>query len=364
MIRLVDISAQCCRSDAQLRDALAGLNATPHPFQVVLDEDGRVVGTLTDGDVRRALLAGMDLNASVARAMHTKAILGSVGDEANNSKLLRRIGATITFLPVVDGNRRLVEIWIATRTDDAPGLALVMAGGFGRRLGERTRQVPKPLLPIGGRPILDQVIDSVRLAGFRKIFVAVHYLADRIEQHLSSRPDDATLSTIREETPLGTAGAIALVPGREQENLLVINADLLTRVNLAALLTFHRHNDHDATIATANHETRSSFGVVRHDPGGRVQRIEEKPVMRNFVLTGIYYLAPSVTALVVPGQAQDMPEVINRACDAGMSVGMFPLHEYWRDIGEPTDLERAEYDNAALPQASIPRPPESVKKSS
>lgn len=337
MKRIRTFDGLAARPDEPLRTVLERLNAAPQPFQVVIDETGRVVGTLTDGDVRRGLLGGLTLADPVARCMQVRPTLGRVGDEASLD-LLRGLA----FLPIVDPAGRLVEIVAPAADGGAIAEALVMAGGLGTRLGERTVALPKPLLPVAGKPILEHILSALEAAHCPRIWVSVHYLAHRVEEFLRQRRSTAEIRLVHEAQRLGTAGALGIMPERLTAPLLVLNGDVLTRIDFAALETFHRRHRHDATIAVAHHEVQVPYGIVRHDDGGLFLGVEEKPVLRNFVAAGIYYLAPEVVALVPAETRMDMPELLNEGRRVGLRIGLFPIHEYWADVGRPEDLDAAD----------------------
>lgn len=337
MRRIRKFEGLTARPDEVLRAVLERLNVAPHPFQIVLDEAGRVLGTLTDGDVRRGMLAGATLADPVARCMHRDPKLARAGDPSAPD-LLREW----PFVPLVDEAGRLVEILAPTHDESHIAGALVMAGGMGSRLGERTVSVPKPLLPVGGKPILEHILAALEAVRCPRIWVSVHYLAHRIEEFLRQRQNAAEVRVVHETQRLGTAGALGILPERPTGPLLVLNGDVLTRVDFTALDAFHRRHNHDATLAVAHHEVQVPYGVVRHDKAGLFQGIDEKPVLRHFVAAGIYYLGPEVVALAPPHTRMDMPELLNEARRLGLRIGLFPIHEYWADVGRPEDLDAAD----------------------
>lgn len=342
MIRLTELGPLMCGVDTPLSQVLARIDASPYLFQIVVDEGQRLLGTITDGDIRRAILHGSRLDSPAGDCMHRTPRFGRVGAEAENQRLLETLGSTIPFLPLVDADGRVGEI-LYGRTTRTIETALVMAGGLGTRLGERTKTTPKPLLPVGGRPILDHVLTNLEQAGVRRIFVSVNYLAEQIEDFLARRLSIAEIVALREEQRLGTAGALGLLPQEHKGRpVLVVNGDLLTRVDIGALCDFHHRHALDATLAVTPHHVEIPFGVVRYGADGLFAGIDEKPRISHFVAAGIYYLTPPLTALVGQGEPTDMPEVLNKAKEIGLRVGLFPIHEYWADVGRPDDLEAAD----------------------
>lgn len=342
MKRLIDIQAYACRPDAPLRLVMERLNEATYPIQLVLDAEGRLAGTVTDGDIRRAILRGVRLDDPVAKCMHDKPFTGRVGRDEENLAKLRSVIARTPFLPVVDDLGKVDEILIIADGRIGSMRALIMAGGFGRRLGPITKSTPKPLLLVGGRPILDHLIERLEAASVDEIFISVHYLAERIERFVEAHRTTIPITLVREDAQLGTAGAVGLLPDGMSEPLLVVNGDVLTSLDFGALMEFHLRHDSDATLAVAQHQVDIPFGVVRHAEDGRFLGIEEKPTITNFVSAGIYCLAPEFRALVRHGEKIDMPALLERGQKAGLKVSLFPIHEYWTDVGRPGDLERAD----------------------
>jgi dTDP-glucose pyrophosphorylase len=322
--------------DEPLRNALTRLNAVA--FQIVVDKDMRPVGTLTDGDARRSILGGASLNDAVGRCMNASPTIGLVGRDDRNWDLVDKLG----FLPLVDKKGRLSAILERLGTGVGIGTALVMAGGRGTRLGTRTKTTPKPLLPVGGKPILEHIIERLEQAGVSKIFLTVHYLATQFEQFVARRKGNAVIEIVREPAQLGTAGALGLVRQHLAEPFLVVNADVLTDVNYGALRAFHDRHNFDGTVCIAQHRTKIPFGVVRHDDSGLFDGVDEKPELVHFIAAGINYFSPEFAALVESDAPTDMPELLNRAQKAGLKIGLFPLHEYWTDVGTPDSLDAAD----------------------
>jgi dTDP-glucose pyrophosphorylase len=326
---------------------MSRINATAELFQLVVDDGGRMLGTVTDGDTRRALLKGRALDAPVTVCMNDAASAGVVDDDAGNLRLLGRGRGLIPFLPVCETGGKVAEILVAAAGARSMGTALVMAGGFGQRLGALTREVPKPLLTVGDQPILSRLLQRLEESGFDRILVAVHYLADKFEAFLSDYRGQAELRLIVEERPFGTAGAIGLMPEPPSEPFLMVNADVVTEVDFAAMRTFHERHDNDGTVATAQYEYVVPYGVVHSTDDGQLHSVEEKPVIRYNVAAGIYYLSPEFCDLVPDDEPIDMPALLTRGRRSALRIGLFPVHEYWRDIGRPGELEAVNHENQA-----------------
>ncbi len=341
MIRLIVFDYLLCGPDMTIREALKRLNNEhSHVFQIVIDAAGRVIGTVTDGDVRRAMLKEVALEDQVEKCMNRVPIVGRPGDDAVNRDKLRTVG----FLPIVDNEGRIQKVLIQARAPLADR-ALVMAGGFGKRLGAQTQHVPKPLLPVGERPILDHMLTQLEDGGVEAITIAVHYRAEQVEAFVAARGNRAEIDFIREPEPLGTVGALALMPEAADKTTIVVNGDVVSRVDFTHLRNFHAEHDHDGTVAVSRYNVHIPFGVLRLGEDGLFSGIEEKPTNSYFVAAGIYMLSPEFVALTPRGRAVDMPELLEAGRSEGFRVGLFPLHEYWRDVGQPDDLVMANAEN-------------------
>ncbi len=321
---------------------LRRLDASGYLFQILIDDCGRLIGTITDGDVRRAMLEGVQLDEPSIRCAQTKPLTGRIGDDNSNLQKLLRLGSTRTFLPLLD-DAGVVSAILYDNGRSGLGEALIMAGGFGKRLGERTRKTPKPLLDVGGQPILEHVVSALERAGTRTIYVSVHYLSDQIKTFFDRRSNLAKIDFIEEETPLGTAGAIGFLPEGQHDPVLVVNGDLITKVDYRALHEFYSRRQFDAVVCVARYNIQVPYGVIRYDQEGLFSGIEEKPEMSNFIAAGIYYLGPQFISLVRTGERMDMPELLTLGRTIGLKIGLFPIHESWTDVGRPEDLAAADH---------------------
>ena len=333
-----------CLPHMPIVEAMRRLNAmTPPQYVLVVDEAGRLCGTITDGDVRRAILRGVDLSSPVSACMSTKPIV--VTNENRHQAIRQLKEKSITFVPVVDAAGVLLDVVTGQRivTDDVS--VILMAGGLGTRLRERTVTIPKPLLRVAGRPILQRIVEKLEAAGFRRIYISVNYLADQIIEFFHQhQPAAAEIRFLREEMRMGTAGALSLLPARPTGPILVANADLVTEIDFEALLQFHFEHDYHATVGVAIHVVDMPYGVIECDERGLIQAIREKPRLDYFVNAGLYVLMPEVWDLIPARTFIDMPEVLNRAIEKGLQVGAFPIHEYWVDVGRHHDLAQVQRD--------------------
>lgn len=350
IVKIENLEDYICQPDISIREVMARITGKISLFQLVVGENGKLVGSVTDGDIRRSILRGVMLDDPVRECMNGNPIVGTAADEDDNTQKLEIIrnisGDHATFLPIVDGYGILDSIRVYEhRTEQAP-YALIMAGGLGSRLGERTKKTPKPLLHIGDKPMLEHIIERLEHAGVADMYISACYLAEQIESFAAQRDGRANIKIVREETPLGTAGAIGLLPKKLNEPLLVLNGDVLTAVDYGALFAFHERHEYDATIAVAQHRVQIPFGVVRHGEDGLFKGIDEKPNQEHFIAAGIYMLSPEFRALIAPKEHIDMPALLNKARALGFKIGLFPIHEYWADIGSPDDFDLANNNHA------------------
>jgi NDP-sugar pyrophosphorylase family protein len=220
-------------------------------------------------------------------------------------------------------------------------MAVIMAGGRGTRLGALTDECPKPMLRIGGRPILETILLNLREYGIEQVYLAVNYRAEMIEDYFGDGSRvGMRVDYLRERERLGTAGALSLLPSRPSETFVVMNGDVLTKVNVTQLLEFHRRASAVATMCVRQHDFHVPFGVVAVE-GGNVLRIDEKPVRRDFVNAGLYAMEPVALDSVAAGTYLDMTTLLNSLIAAGHRAAAFPVSEYWLDVGQHADFERA-----------------------
>lgn len=333
--------------DRPIADVLPILVRTCGQIALVAEEDGRLLGTVTDGDLRRAILQGVALDRPVSQIMNSRphAAKGPLSVEL---ALILMGRLDVRCLPVVDGAGRVVDLHFQRPFDSGGTLdnvVVLMAGGEGRRLRPLTETLPKPMLPVDGRPILEHTLTAFIRQGFRRFFFAVNYRADQIRAHFGDGAEWGVEIRYLEERDgkLGTAGALALLDEPPAAPFIVMNGDLLTKVDFRALIDFHVSRGCRATACVRKYEIEIPFGVMDID-GERVRGVTEKPVNHFFINAGIYVLDPSCLDLVPMQIAYDMPTLLQAALAAGDMVGSFPIHEYWIDIGRHADLEQARID--------------------
>lgn len=325
-------------------DTIRVIDAGAMAIALVVDGDGRLLGTVTDGDVRRGILRGVGFDDRVETIMHARPVIAAVG--CARDELLRMMRQhDVEHLPVVDVQGRLAGLELLNRLLDQavekPNWVVILAGGLGTRLRPLTEHTPKPLLRVGDRTVLDVLIEQIAGYGFRKFLLAVAYQADMVERHFGDGERlGVQIRYVRETEPLGTVGAVRLAESRLDRTFLVVNGDLLTRVNFEHLLEFHGREGNDLTLAVKEYELRIPYGVVEL-ADGQVCALEEKPRRTCLVNAGIYAIEPSVIGLIPFGRRFDVTELVRAALDDKRHVGGFLVHEYWLDIGGREDYERA-----------------------
>ena len=329
--------------ETTIRTALEIIDRSRMQIALVVDPEGRLVASLTDGDVRRGLLRGVGLEAPVSEVMHRSptTVRRGAPDAATRRLIAER---KLQHVPVLDEAGRLVDL--ATVEDlfgvrPNPARVVLMAGGLGTRLRPLTETIPKPMLDVGGKPLLEQIITGFAEQGFWRITVSVNYRKEMVQKHFG---DGSALGVeidyIEEDRRMGTAGALSLLKTRPEEPFIVMNGDLLVSLRFDQLLDFHRRLKAAGTMVVREYAHQVPYGVVRHE-GDLMTAIEEKPVARYYVNGGIYVLAPEALDSLNPGEPRDMPDLLTGLNDEGKRVAVFALRDYWRDIGQVDDLEAA-----------------------
>jgi dTDP-glucose pyrophosphorylase/CBS domain-containing protein len=322
---------------------------------LLIDDERRLTATITDGDVRRAMLAGVSFDEPAWRLLDFKSAsahpvpITRPVTTADDELLHIMRAADVQHIPLLDEHGCVADLALlrALVPDTADDIrAVVMAGGFGTRLRPFTDDTPKPMLPVGDKPLLERTIENLREAGITEVNISTHYLHKKIVDHFGSGAQfGVNLRYLQEERPLGTAGALGLL-GRPTQTTLVINGDVLTTVDFRAMTEFHRSHTATLTVAVRLYEMAVPYGVIDCDDV-RVTAVREKPSLRFFVNAGIYLIEPSAWDFISNGVRVDMTQMIERLIAGGGKVVSFPIREYWLDVGQPDDYERAQRDMAA-----------------
>ncbi len=329
-------------------EAIKIIDATALQIALVVDENQRLLGTLTDGDVRRAILKSISLTDPVQSVMNCEFTSVNITETRDNILVLMK-DMQFHQIPVLDENRCIVglelldELLSIKKRDN---VVVLMAGGLGTRLGSLTKDCPKPLLKVGNKAVLETIVDNCKEYGLHKFAISINYKAEMIQDFCGDGSRwGVEISYLHENKRLGTAGALGLLQEEPKLPILVMNADVLTKVNFQHLLDFHDDHQSVATMCVREYDFQVPYGVVKIDKQ-RLIGIEEKPVHRFFVSAGIYVLNPETLRFVPRDEYFDMPSLFEKVLEKKMETSVFPIREYWLDIGKLDDFERAkgEYD--------------------
>jgi dTDP-glucose pyrophosphorylase/CBS domain-containing protein len=338
---------------ATVRDAIAALERGALGIALVVDDEKHLLGTVTDGDVRRAILRDVSLQESVTALLlrppgspYAQPIAAPLGTPDDELLALMHIRA-VQQVPLLDTAGRvkgLATMAELTRRSDLGIPAVVMAGGFGNRLHPLTENKPKPMLSIGDKPILERIIEGLCSHGINDIWLATHYQAGQIRAYFGDgRKWGTRIRYVHEKEPLGTAGALSLLPEHFDTPFLLMNGDLLTRLSYRTLYRFHQDVGGVMTVCVKEYDVHVPFGVVEVE-NGLVRSLNEKPTRRFFINAGIYVLAPQMLDYVPQNRKFDITELVQQLVQQGQRVAGFPIHEYWLDIGQRRDYRKAQED--------------------
>lgn len=327
-----------------LRDAMQVINDNWREIALVTDDAGLIVGLVTDGDIRRGLLAGQTLESPVSGVM-TKDYISATAEMDRSGVLDLMKAASIRHVPILDDRKRLLGIHfmeVLLGTEQKPNIAVIMAGGEGRRLRPLTDRMPKPMLRVAGRPILERVVLLLVGYGIRRIYIAVNYMADVIIQHFGDGSHfGCHIEYLRESAPLGTGGALSLLPESPQNPLIVMNGDLVTQIDIARMLTFHALQGATATLGARHFQSEIPYGVVS-ERDGLLQELVEKPAAHYLINAGIYVLEPGVLPLVPAVTYFPITDLFSKLLAQGCAVAVYQVEEDWIDIGRRDELDRVE----------------------
>jgi dTDP-glucose pyrophosphorylase len=326
-----------------IRDAMLALEKCGLNIALVVDDAKRLVGILTDGDIRRCLLRGAPLSDRIVDHMQRNFV--SVSARAGRAEVIDIMQARyFQQIPIVDGDGRLAGLHLLhdmISTVERPNWAVVMAGGRGTRLAPLTDVVPKPMLRVAGRPILERIVMHLVGQGVRRVFLAINYLGHIIRDHFGDGARlGARIEYLTEDKPLGTGGALSLLPEPPTAPVLVMNGDLVTQADVGALLAFHDAGNAVATVGVRKYFHTVPFGCVELDRD-RLVRLDEKPTMTRLVNAGIYVLAPKLVTALPRNTATTVPDILGNAMNRSEEVRAFEIDDEWIDVGHREQLEKA-----------------------
>ena len=334
-----------------IRDSIRILDESAMQILLVVGENDRLLGTVTDGDIRRAILKSISLDEPVRDIMKNTPTFALWTQDRESMQTMMRM-KSLRHLPVLDEAHRVVGLETMESLDErnkahaSEDWVVLMAGGLGSRLRPLTNNCPKPMLKVGNKPLLETILENFIEYGFHRFYISVNYMADVVKSYFGDGSKwNVEIIYLHEDQRLGTAGALSLLPERPPRRLLVMNGDLLTKVNFRQLLDFHSSHKAQATMCVREYDFQVPYGVVKIEDH-RIRGIDEKPVQRFFVNAGIYVLEPEMLELIEQNTFVDMPTLFDRLIDLKRETVVFPIREYWLDIGHLEDLQRANIEFA------------------
>jgi len=331
------------RASASIKEALEAIENGSMQIAMVVDEERHLLGTVTDGDVRRGILRGVSLDESVQQVMNSLPTVARSYEDPQTVLGIMKL-KQLHQIPIVDENGRVIAVNVL---DDMltpqvrPNWILLMAGGLGSRLAPLTDNCPKPLLKVGGKPLLETILENFIDQGFRRFYLSVNYMAEMIMDHFGNGSQwGVEIRYLHEQRRMGTAGALTLLPEPPQDPIIIMNGDLLTKVNFRQLLEQHVEQKAHATMCIREYNFQVPYGVVRIDRQ-RLVGIDEKPQQKFFVSAGIYVLNSEIIAELPPDTPLNMPSLFESLIERSYRASVFPIREYWLDIGQMDDFKRA-----------------------
>ncbi|MFJ8064180.1 nucleotidyltransferase family protein [Psychrobacillus sp. NPDC096426] len=329
-----------------LLETMKIIDVSSMQFAAVVDGDLNLLGTVTDGDIRRSILRGEGLDVPIKQVMNPSPICATIENTYSDClNLLKR--HKLKQIPIISEGNKIIDIIFADEdpiTKNNENTVILMAGGLGTRLRPLTENIPKPMLNVGNKPILETIIEGFKQYGFTNFIISVNYKKEVIQDYFQDGTAfGVSISYIEENKRMGTAGALSLLKEKPTSPIFVMNGDLLTQVNFEQLLHFHEDTDAVATMCVREYEYQIPYGVIETD-GQQLVSIKEKPMQRSFVNAGIYVLSPEVFDYIPQGEFYDMPDLYKQLIEKQNNVSAFPVREYWLDIGHMSDFERANSD--------------------
>ncbi|WP_107942128.1 nucleotidyltransferase family protein [Metasolibacillus fluoroglycofenilyticus] len=335
----------------KLFETMQIIDKTSLQFAVVVGENDQLLGTVTDGDIRRGILRGEGLDVPIHKIMNRNPISAQIGRKMSEYKGLMK-SKKLKQLPIINEANQVIDILFIDQLETPinQNQVVLMLGGLGTRLRPLTNDIPKPMLKVGNKPIVETIVDGFKQYGYTNFIFSVNYKKEIIQSYFQAgEPFGVTIEYVEEEKRMGTAGALSLLENRPNEPFFVMNGDLLTQVNFNQLMQFHKEQQAVATMCVREYEFQVPYGVIETD-GTDLLSIKEKPIHRSFVNAGIYVLSPEVFDYIPPDMFYDMPTLFEQLIEHGKKTSVFPIHEYWLDIGQVDDFERANEEIKELSQ--------------
>ena len=327
-------------SDHLIKDAIKNLNETN--LQIVLvAKKNKLIGTVTDGDVRRALLKGLPLSEKVSKIMKKNSITVGNNTSYRTAKELMR-SKSILQIPIVSKDKKILGLHIWNKrisVQKKNNQVIIMAGGFGRRMKYKTSFTPKPMIVLHGKPILEHIINNLKNSGFTNLIITTHYLEHKIIKYFGDGKNfGVNIKYIKEKKPLGTAGSLSKIFPNKSNKIMVTNGDVISNINYSEFLNYHNKNNAAATMAVREIKSKHTFGVVASQ-GLKITNIEEKPITKTYINAGIYILNKNLIKLVKKNTFLSMTDLFNKIISKKNKAILFPLYESWQDFAKPKDLK-------------------------
>ena len=325
--------------EANIEDVLKNLNKSGSRITLIINKKKEFKGTISDGDIRRALINGASQKTSIKKIINNNALI--VSPEIEHEIVLElMVKNKIQQIPVISKNKKIVGLYLwdeVVAHKKIPNTLVIMAGGKGTRLGKYTKNCPKPLLPVNGKPMLEVIIERAKAQGFENFLISINYLGHMIKDYFSNgKKWNVKINYIKEDQPLGTCGALKLISPKPDLSFVVSNCDIMTDFHYGELLDFHSNHNAEATMAVRNHEWENPYGVVQ-TKGVDIINFEEKPIIRSHINAGVYVLEPSAIDVIKKNERLDMPNIFERLKKKKLRTIVYPVHEPWLDIGIPED---------------------------
>jgi len=331
------------KENSSVKVAIEAIDKGAIQLCCVIDDNNILQGVISDGDIRRALLHGIKLNHDIAKVINKKPFtIKEYGDAVEDEVKMKEIG--IRSAPIINDKNQLIGIKMLDKSNllfnrDNP--IVIMAGGLGSRLYPLTKDIPKPMIEISGKPILEIIINKFANEGFKNIFLCVNYKSEIIKDYFKDGTNfGVNISYIEEDKRLGTAGALSLIKERFNSPIIVTNGDILSRINFSQFVNHHIRQKAKASVAVREYSYEVPFGVIENEDGF-IKNISEKPTQHFFVNAGIYILEPELIKMIPKNEFYDMPSLINKLVKENEQVASYLIREYWLDIGRNSELEKA-----------------------
>ena len=329
--------------DSSIQQAISNLNNSGLKIVLVVDDKNEFIGTISDGDIRRGLLANLSINDAIKNVIHYEALV--VPPEFAKESALKLMELNQIFqIPIINNQKNIVGLFLRHSIAveyKRNNIMVIMAGGIGKRLLPHTENCPKPMLEVSGKPILEHIIERAKSEGFKNFILSINYLGEMIEDYFGTGEKlGVNIEYVREKKPLGTAGSLSLLNLKTEDPFIVSNGDVITDIRYGELLDFHNKNNSTATMAVNLYEWQNPYGVVGLD-GIDITGFDEKPIHRTHINSGVYALSKDALSFLEKDSHCDMPKLFDRLLAKSEKIIAYPMHEPWLDVGRAADLNKA-----------------------